>query len=332
MAKFQSRISIGLLAIVVLFAGCEDSLDPIAVASDRGQRDVSHEVESDQISLEGFEHHYTDNDGVQLHYVSGGEGPLVVMLHGFPDFWYTWRDQMTELKTHFRVVAMDLRGYNLSGQPTRVEDYRMSRLMEDVIAVIHACGEERATVIGHDWGGAIAWQLAIHHPEVVDQLVVCNMVHPTGSSQTSLEALRSNGNESYMDEFRKEKSNSLPVSWLCGWVKDPDAKKAYEKAFKRSNVPGMLNYYRANTKTKAQRAKWLDDPKIPELPKVQAPVLAIFGLLDKYVDKRGLNNTWEWLDSEFTLVTVPEAGHFVQQDASERVSKAMKSWLLRDEN
>lgn len=276
-------------------------------------------------------HEFADNDGVKIHFAKIGEGPLIVMMHGFPDYWYTWRDQMEVLKDDFQIAAMDLRGYNLSDQPPGVENYAMKHLMQDVIAVIKACGKEKAIIVGHDWGGAIAWQVAIHHPDVVEKLIVCNMTHPTGYSHVSIDTLRANGNQSYMDDFRNHTSETLSVSWLSGWVKDKEAKAYYERAFERSSIDAMINYYRANTKTREQRKAWLENPVIPELPKVSVPVLAIFGTQDKYVDKRGLNDTWEWLHDELTLVTIPEAGHFVQQDASERVSRSMKMWLLRDE-
>lgn len=276
-------------------------------------------------------HGYADNNGVKIHYATVGEGPLVIMLHGFPDYWYTWRDQMTTLKNDFQVVAMDLRGYNLSGQPKGIDNYKMQHLMQDVVSVIHSLGKEKAIIVGHDWGGAIAWSLAIYRPDVVEKLIVCNMTHPTGRSIETLKTLQSNDNTSYTDDFRKHTAETLPVSWMSGWVKDPADKKHYEAAFSRSYIDGMINYYKANTPTKEQRAVWLQDPKIEELPKVKIPVLAIFGTKDQYVLKAGLNNTWDWIDGDFTLVTLPKAGHFVQQDESEMVSKSMKMWLLRDQ-
>ena len=281
--------------------------------------------------LERVTHGFADNDGVNLHYATIGKGPLVVMLHGFPDYWYTWRDQMIALENDFQVVAMDLRAYNRSDQPEGVENYKMKFLMSDVVAVIKSLGHEKAIVVGHDWGGAIAWQLAIHHPEVVEKLIVCNMTHPTGYGQASLAALKANGNESYMDNFRKQTAETLPVTWLCGWVKDAEARKYYFEAFSRSSVDGMLNFYRANTRTKELREVWLKDPQIQELPKVTMPVLAIFGTTDQYVSKKGLNDMWDWLEKDLTLVTIPDAGHFVQQDASRLVSQSMKMWLLRDQ-
>ncbi len=280
--------------------------------------------------LENVTHGYADNNGVKIHYASIGEGPLVVMLHGFPDYWYTWRDQMDVLKADFQVVAMDLRGYNLSGQPEGVENYKMQHLMQDVVAVIHSFGKEKAIIIGHDWGGGIAWQLAIHRPEVVEKLIVCNLTHPTSQAAENLKVWQSNGNTSYTDDFRKHTSETLPVAWLSGWVKDAEAKPHYEKAFSRSSVESMVNYYKANMPTKDQRAVWLNDPKIPELPTVKAPVLVIFGTKDQYVLKGGLNNTWDYVESDLTMVTLPKAGHFVQQDESKMVSKSMRMWLLRD--
>lgn len=282
--------------------------------------------------LSQVQHGYADNNGVKIHYASIGEGPLVVMLHGFPDYWYTWRDQMMALKDRFRVVAMDLRAYNLSDQPRGVDAYKMSNLVDDVIAVIKAQGEEKAIVVGHDWGGAIAWQLAIYHPNMVEKLIVCNMTHPTGRSRVALQTLQANGNTSYMDDFRKQTAATLPISWMTGWVRDSVARKEYKTAFGRSYVDGMINYYKANTSTKEARVKWLADPTIKTLPKVEVPVLVIFGTQDQYVQKEGLNDSWDFMQKDLTIVTLPEAGHFVQQDASEMVSRTMRMWLLRDDN
>lgn len=293
---------------------------------------LSAQAAEENALLTQVEHGYADNDGVKIHYVSIGEGPLVVMLHGFPDYWYTWRDQMMALKDRFRVVAMDLRAYNLSDQPRGVDAYKMSNLVDDVIAVIKAQGEEKAIIVGHDWGGAIAWQLAIYHPDMVEKLIVCNMTHPTGRSRVALQTLQANENTSYMDDFRKQTAATLPISWMTGWVRDSVARKEYKRAFGRSYVDGMINYYKANTSTKEARAKWLADPTIKTLPKIEVPVLVIFGTQDQYVQKEGLNDSWDFMQKDLTLVTLPEAGHFVQQDASEMVSRTMRMWLLRDDN
>src|ERR1051325_9490007 len=113
-------------------------------------------------------HSYVNSGGVKIHYASVGKGPLMVMLHGFPDFWYTWRAQMEALSDKFQCVAIDLRGYNLSDKPKGVENYSARLLVGDVAAVIRSLGKEKAILVGHDWGGLVAWQFATYTPQMTD--------------------------------------------------------------------------------------------------------------------------------------------------------------------
>ena len=118
-------------------------------------------------------------NGVRFHYAEAGHGPLVLLLHGFPEFWYGWRRQMPALaKAGFRVVAPDLRGYNLTERPAGVPQYRLPLLVEDVVQLITALGETSAGLVGHDWGGMIAWYVAMHHPRLVRRLAILNAPHP----------------------------------------------------------------------------------------------------------------------------------------------------------
>lgn len=121
---------------------------------------------------------FADNDGVKIHYVTMGQGPLIVLIHGFPDFWYTWRDQMPVLAKHFTVAAVDLRGYNLSDKPAGKENYTLDKLAGDILAVVKHCKQEKAVVLGHDWGGAVAWAFAMTYPQHTDRLVLLNLPHP----------------------------------------------------------------------------------------------------------------------------------------------------------
>src|SRR5262245_57123866 len=105
------------------------------------------------------EHGYAENNGVKIHYASIGKGPLIVMVHGFPDFWYSWRDQMAALSSNYQVVAIDQRGYNLSDKPKGVDNYAMGLLVSDVAAVIKHLGRDKAIIVGHDWGGIVSWTL-----------------------------------------------------------------------------------------------------------------------------------------------------------------------------
>jgi pimeloyl-ACP methyl ester carboxylesterase len=284
------------------------------------------------------EHHYAENDGVRLHYVSLGEGPLVVMLHGFPDFWYTWRHQMEALATDHQVVAVDLRGYNRSDRPAGVEQYDMSLLVGDVAAVIRDVGRDKAVICGHDWGGAIAWSFAMYVPQMTERLMICNLPHPNGIRRELATNPRQRENSTYARNFQEEGAHeTLTAEGLAGWVTDPDARARYVEAFRRSDFEAMLNYYKRNyprlpDRTEGDGAADADAPPAPPPPsgpRVQCPVLMIHGLEDRALLASGLNDTWEWVDADLTIVTIPGAGHFVQQDAADLVSRSMRAWLDR---
>ena len=280
------------------------------------------------------------NGDVAIHYATVGEGPLVVMIHGFPDFWYSWRHQMEGLRDDYQVVAIDQRGYNRSGQPQGVEAYDMTHLVEDVVSVIRHMGRDRATVVGHDWGGVVAWNVAFKHPEMVERLVILDLPHPASMMQawrTNEEAFAATG---YARVFREGDPGDPAVFFgmpmtpqtLSGWVRDPAARARYVEAFERSSFEGMLNFYKQNYPD-----LWSETPDeggfgLPA-PRIGMPVLMFHGLQDQALHSDGLNNTWDWLDGDLTLVTVPDAGHFVQQDAAELVTETMRWWLrMRSED
>ena len=277
-------------------------------------------------------HGYATSDGgVKIHYATLGEGPLVVMIHGFPDFWYSWRHQMNALSDQFQVVAIDQRGYNLSDKPKGVEHYDAKLLVADVAAVIKHLGRDRATIVGHDWGGFVAWQFAMTQPQMTQNLVVLNLPHPTGL----LRELRTNAeqikNSEYARTFQKLTPADPTVFFgrpmtpdnMSGWVTDPAARKRYVEAFGRSDLEAMLNYYKRNYP--ASSGAELAAP--PDFPKIQAPVLLFHGLGDFALHRNGLSGTWDWVEKDLTIVTIPKASHFVQQDAAELVSSTMKAWL-----
>ncbi len=269
-------------------------------------------------------HDYANNNGVKIHYVSIGTGPLIVMIHGFPDFWYTWRHQMVALAPHFQVVALDLRGYNLSDKPREGEQYSMRYLLGDVQAVIRHLGKEKATIIGHDWGGGISWQFAIHFPAMTERLIILNLPHPRGMGRELAHNPQQQENSAYARDFQQEGAHKqLSAESLSGWVKDPIARERYIEAFQRSDFEGMMHYYKQNY----ARPPYAE-PSTPVI-KVQAPVLQIHGLEDKFLLPAALNGTWEWLENDWTLLTIPHAGHFVQHDATDLVTRTIVSWLNR---
>lgn len=272
-----------------------------------------------------IEHRYAENDGVRLHYAALGKGQLVVMLHGFPDFWYTWRHQMAALAdAGYRVAAPDLRGYNLSGAPEGAGSYGMRALLGDVSAVIRAEGRERATVVGHDWGGALAWQFAARVPEMTERLAILNLPHLSGLTRELAENPEQYEASAYTRRFQEEGAHEdLDAEMLARWVSDEGARPRYVEAFGRSDFEAMLHYYKRHYPREPYQAAG------PPEARVGCPVLVIHGLEDPYLLPAALNGTWEWVDGDLTLVTVPGAGHFVQQDAADLVSRTLLSWLSR---
>lgn len=270
------------------------------------------------------EHGYATNNGVKIHYASLGKGPLIVMIHGFPDYWYTWRDQMEGLSANYQVVAIDQRGYNLSDKPKGVENYSIQLLVSDVAAVIKQVGRDRAIIVGHDWGGIVAWTLAMMRPDLVEKLVILNLPHPRGLNRELATNPQQQKNSQYARNFQQEGAEkNLTAEGLAFWVKDAEVKKKYVEAFKRSDFEAMLNYYKRNY---PREPYTLDTSPVV---KVKMPVLMIHGLNDTALLAPALNNTWEWLEKDLTLVTIPGASHFVQQDASDLVTRSIKMWLAR---
>ena len=266
-------------------------------------------------------HGYAQSGDVKIHYVTKGEGPLLVMIHGFPDYWYTWREQIPALSEHFQVVAMDQRGYNLSGKPEGLARYQMEELVQDVESVIKHFGKKKAIVVGHDWGGAVAWSFATAKPQMIDHLVILNLPHFNGLQRELANNPKQRRASAYAREFQKQDAASrLTAEGLTFWIKDSEAKAKYLEAFKRSSFEGMLNYYKANY----PRPPY---DETPEMPPVDCSVLMIHGLKDTALLPGALNDTWKWVKRDLTMVTLPEAGHFVQQDAGPKVTQTLLTWL-----
>jgi pimeloyl-ACP methyl ester carboxylesterase len=266
---------------------------------------------------------FVDSNGVKIHYVEQGKGPLVVLIHGFPDFWYSWHEQMPALAEHFHVVAIDQRGYNLSDKPDKVEDYAVPKLVGDIEAVLKHFNQEKAVIVGHDWGGVVAWTFAMMHPEKTDRLIILNLPHPKGLARELANNPEQQKNSQYARDFQqpdaaqKVKPEMLMMALK---IKDPEVRKKYLEAFKNSSMEGMLNYYKANY----PRPPYKDER---EFPPVKCRVLMIHGLGDKALLPGALNDNWKWVEKDFTLVTVPDAGHWVHHDAAPFVTKTMVRWL-----
>ena len=286
---------------------------------------LAHAPAMAQDIYDSVEHGYADNNGVKIHYASIGKGPLIVMIHGFPDFWYSWRHQMAALQDDYQCVAIDLRGYNKSDKPEGIENYAIKHLVGDIAAVIKHFDQEKAIVVGHDWGGMVAWQCALGIPDMVERLIVCNLPHPQAISRELVNNPQQKANSAYARQFQQEGAHTmLTAEGLAGFLnaESDDVKQRYVEAFKASDFEAMLAYYKMNYPKEPYE-------QITGLPNISMPVLQFHGLDDKALLSDGLNNTWDWMDKPYTLVTVPGAGHWVQHDAADLVSSMMKAWLNR---
>jgi len=268
---------------------------------------------------------YALNGSVKIHYVVEGKGPLVVLVHGFPDYWATWKPLMAELSAAgYRTAALDTRGYNLSDKPQGEAAYAMPNLVGDVAAVVAAEGQKDTILIGHDWGAAIAWNVVLSRPELVNKLVILSVPHPAGMLRELSSNKDQQANSQYARNFQKEGSEkALTAEGLAGWVKDPKEKPGYVEAFKRSDFAAMMNYYRANY----PRGTGADAPPPAAAPPIKVPVLVIHGMQDKALNAAGHAGTWDHVAADTTILMIPTAGHFVQHDAEALVDRTVKDWL-----
>jgi pimeloyl-ACP methyl ester carboxylesterase len=279
-------------------------------------------------------HRYADLAGVRLHYVEAGEGPLVVLLHGFPEFWFSWRFQIPALAAvGFRVVAPDMRGYNLSDKPKGVESYALETLARDVERLIRTLGEERAVVVGHDWGGIVAWAVAILHPERVERLVILNVPHPERFARglrTPRQLLKSSYAFFFQLPWLPERVLRAGDFALVRSVfrNDPvrpgtfgrDDIDRYVEALSRPGaLTAAINYYRALARRATSLARALRR-------RVRAPVMVIWGQRDLFLVPE-LARPDPALVPDARVERLPDASHWVQQDRPEKVNALLLEFL-----
>jgi pimeloyl-ACP methyl ester carboxylesterase len=286
-------------------------------------------------------HCYAIINGVRLHYVEAepqaetvkGSAKLCLLLHGFPEFWYSWRRQIPALAAAgFRVLAVDQRGYNESDKPRGVGNYRIDLLTADVAGLVAHAGVPRAHIVGHDWGGAVAWAVAMRHPEVVDRLVVLNAPHPAAffrELRTPRQLLRS----WYILFFQLP---ALPELFLRrgnyafldrALLREPVHRDAFSAAevrlYKEALAqPGALtaaiNYYRAAIRYRRDARR--------TFRRVTAPTLLLWGERDPYLGRALTKGLEAWVP-DLRVRCFPDASHWVQNDAPEQVNQALLAFL-----
>ena len=282
---------------------------------------------------------FVDGAGVRLHLVEAGpdDGPLVVLLHGFPEFWYGWRHQIGPLaRAGWRVWAPDQRGYGQSSAPPDVAAYDVDRLADDVLALLDAAGAERAPVVGHDWGAVVAWWLAMRDPDRVERLAVLNVPHPLAYRELVLRSPSQVARSWYVAFFqlpalperalRRFGTRALRLSSAPGTSASPspsgfsDADLArYRAAWARPGAArGMISWYRAA----ARRAGRLH----PGDPEVRPPTLILWGEDDVALDARLAGRSLAYC-ADGRLVTFPGVSHWVQHEAADAVTRELLAFL-----
>jgi pimeloyl-ACP methyl ester carboxylesterase len=282
-------------------------------------------------------HKYADHAGTKIHYVTMGseQHPLLVFVHGFPDFWYSWRNQIKAFSADYQVVALDLRGYDLSDQPEGVENYKFPVLLGDIRAVIDAERNGRKVIlIGHDWGAALSWLFTGQNPDLVERLIVLSVPHPGAVRHEFLpwnHPIAQAGTSAYATRFlARGKGDNLTPKDLAYWVSDPQIKSRYIQAFEKSSVPSMMNYYKANYSV-AQFALSLFDPTMRKIygAVIKCPVLHVQGSEETHALLSTIDLEKAWIEppDNLTVKIIPGVGHFVQHEVPDTLNQTIAAWL-----
>ena len=271
-------------------------------------------------------------NGIRLHWMEQGSGPLVLLLHGFPEFWYSWRAQIPALAERFHVVAPDLRGYNTSEKPPT--GYDLATLTDDVVALIDAFGAERAHIVGHDWGGVIAWAAAMRFPQRTDRLVVLNAPHPMRFQEvirTPRQLLRSSYAFFFQLPLLPEALLGANRCWLLARgmqrsavVKEVftgDVLDRYREAMSRPGaLRAALAYYRASFRERNRLPRIVGDGT------VRAPTLLLWGVHDQALGKELTEGLERWVPD--LRVVYLDCGHWTQQERPKEVNRHLLEFLV----
>jgi len=297
-------------------------------------------------------HGYANVNGIRLHYAESGSGAnLVILLHGFPEFWYSWRHQLTALGANYHVVAPDMRGYNLSDKPARVEDYRIEVLVEDVVDLIKWFGAEKAAIVAHDWGAAVAWVVAQKYPERVSKLAVLQV--PPAALWRANMSLRQLLRSWYMfffqlprmPEWAIDRKDFVALNRMFketvvrqGAFSDADI-QLYKEALSRPGaLTAAINYYRANVRrlmvprnsrdtSGRNRETQADQTRSGGAGHIRVPTLFIFGEQDFAILPETVRGLEKHIDAPYRELRIIDSGHWVQNEAVVEVKEALIDFL-----
>ena len=287
-----------------------------------------------------MDHAYAEINGVRLHYVTQGRGPLIVFVHGFPEFWYAWRNQLHEFGRDHQAVAPDMRGYNLSAKPADVGQYRVAHMVEDLRGLADHLGRERFVLVGHDWGGVVAWAFAIAHPQRLMKLVIVNAPHPAIFEREIRQNPAQQSASRYMLVFRSPEAEAILAANDHARLVEMFERElgprftsadraAYREAWSQPGaLTGGLNYYRAAGvgQPSGEGAPAKSFGADPSRLIVGVPTLVIWGERDRALLTGNLDGL-ETFVPDLTIRRVPEGSHWVIHEAPELVNGHIREFL-----
>lgn len=289
-------------------------------------------------------HEFVDVNGIRMHCLTAGEGKLMLFLHGFPEFGYAWKEQLAEFGKEYQVVAPDLRGYNLSSRPQEVEAYQMKHRLEDVRALIAHYTTEPCILVAHDWGGAVAWGLAVAHPELLEKLVIINSPHPATFQRELRENPKQQQASQYMLLLRSPEAEErlsadnyalLREQFLGGrlWNElfTEEDRQAYLQAWAQPGAQtGALNYYRAGRLVPPAEPGGEPGRVSRDLSAylVRVPTLVIWGERDEYLLTGNLEGLEEFVP-DLTVRRVPDGSHWVIHEQPQVINGYIRDFVER---
>ena len=277
---------------------------------------------------------FVETNGIKLHVMEAGpaDGPMLLFLHGFPEFWYAWRKQLSYFaKKGYLVVAPDQRGYNLSDKPQEITAYKIDELAKDIVGLIDAYQRERIFLVGHDWGASVSWWVALKYPERIAKLVIMNVPHPKVMAKTLFTNPRQMQKSWYIfyfqlpgavEKFASANSYAWPVNLLAATSRpgafQPEELEEYRKAFMQPGAfSAMVNWYRAMIQTQQEPPKDFD---------VTMPMILIWGMKDVALLSEMAYESMAFC-KHGRLVTFPDASHWIQHEEADPVNALIAEFI-----
>jgi epoxide hydrolase 4 len=289
-------------------------------------------------ALEHLEHHYNTINGIRMHYVQAGTNPdtVLLLLHGFPEYWYSWRHQLAALHSRYTLVAPDLRGYNETAKPPFIWDYTITTLMADMLHLLDTLGHQQAVIVGHNWGGMLAWYLGIYHPHRVKRLIIMNTPHPVlfadAIHTNPRQMLRSTYLSLFQVPFLPElyiRANNFAAleTMLRTSTARPDTFsdadiQAYKDALRKPGaLAAAINWYRAFISLGGNVGTFFGPQK-----HVPVPTMLLWGEQDPFLGKELSVKTNKFVPDLRTHY-LPDSAHWIQQEQPDLVNTYITEFL-----